>query len=242
MLMFALRTLLLGIDTFMFCIGCLRLAMDPLISTVINKNLFICAVAVCSTALYLFGTDTFRDAQPSAGEAPVRQQFFAHHYKHLLALIYDECIICRDEPTAPVQVQPCGHIFCHEHIQEWFDRGNRRCPQCTRELFVEAHSKLEILSKLSVAMTHLNLIITSGLLLLAKDLSRISVVLGTLVLVFGVRALTKFRRDRKRHGGRWWRRWGEQTPGDDEAQEDFVLATAMLMFGWLWWTMRYLRA
>ncbi|KAK4543256.1 hypothetical protein LTR36_005806 [Oleoguttula mirabilis] len=84
------------------------------LSLLTKTHLFHCAGAVYAATYFLFGTENLDE--PKAGEPPTRERFFAHHYRQLLALIFDECIICREEPNTPVQVQPCGHIFCREHI------------------------------------------------------------------------------------------------------------------------------
>lgn len=41
----------------------------------------------------------------------------------------NECAICRDDLTAPLEILPCAHIYHRVCIQEWF---NHRliCPYC----------------------------------------------------------------------------------------------------------------
>jgi hypothetical protein len=42
------------------------------------------------------------------------------------------CKICLEPPKAP-HVTPCGHVFCHEHIKQWF-RQESSCPVCRRQV------------------------------------------------------------------------------------------------------------
>ena len=42
------------------------------------------------------------------------------------------CKICLEPPKAP-HVTACGHVFCHEHIKQWF-RQESSCPVCRRQV------------------------------------------------------------------------------------------------------------
>lgn len=37
----------------------------------------------------------------------------------------DCCVVCRDLPTDPTQIAPCGHIFCAECVGAWHAQGYR---------------------------------------------------------------------------------------------------------------------
>lgn len=196
-------------------------------------NLVVCAGAVYGSCYYLFGTENIDDTT-EAGEPPTRQRFFAYHYQHLLALVHDKCIICREEPTTPVQVQPCGHIFCDEHIREWFDRGHRRCPQCTQKLFVESNGKEEMLNKVFIATCYVNFVVTSSLLLFKTELRRIDAITAGVVESISVSHLIQFWQDRENYGGRWWRHTGGNV--DDEDTEGVAIMLVILAFAGLWYT------
>ncbi|KAK5133566.1 hypothetical protein LTR08_007605 [Meristemomyces frigidus] len=204
---------------------------------VFNSTLLICVAAVSCVCYHLFGNESI-DNTIKTGEPPTREHFFAHHFRPVSGLIDAECIICREEPDAPIRVNPCNHIFCEEHINQWFARGNTRCPQCTIELFVESNDKLETLNKLIVATNFLNVLVTTVMLLSTEDLGRSRVVLSTLLTAAMIGQLIEYGDHRKRYGARWWRH-REDLPGDgedDEWQELCVAFELLLVFAWLWWT------
>lgn len=39
------------------------------------------------------------------------------------------CVICMDDPTDPKQLKKCGHIFCKECIEQYF-QYKPACPSC----------------------------------------------------------------------------------------------------------------
>ena len=103
----------------------------------------------------LFRVSMARGTISPSKKLPGRKEFLRRLDRPLLALLYVsfigiallrvlliqmqqyDCIICRDQPTDPVQM-PCQHTFCRNCIMEWINRGHRRCPLCTKVLFTSA--------------------------------------------------------------------------------------------------------
>lgn len=100
----------------------------------------------------LFRTGMVQPTIPPANRLPSRTDFLRKCLRPLLALVYDDCLICRDQPTEPIQI-PCKHIYCNACFTEWINRGHRRCPFCTKILFSSDASvaDLERAIKLTIA-------------------------------------------------------------------------------------------
>ncbi|KAK5125945.1 hypothetical protein LTR85_011300 [Meristemomyces frigidus] len=209
----------------------------------INTKPAWCAGAVYAATYFLFGTESIDEAPTKGGEPPSRAYFFEHCYKHLLALIYDDCPICWKQPAGPVELKPCGHIYCDGCIKRWFGDGQKSCPYCMRTLWVERNSRIEVCCKLLVATTHLSEILTIVVLLFARDLNRSFVVLATFSLIVNSGYLTLYWEAKKKSEGRWWRHLYDGS-GDAAItgvpKEGSAIAGAVVGFGWLWWVASHL--
>ena len=81
-----------------------------------------CALAIVYYYLlyeHLFNPKLVDRAAQLPRKLPDQVEFLRTKVRHLIALIDEDCIICRDEPTAPVQVLPCKHVFCNDCFQHF---------------------------------------------------------------------------------------------------------------------------
>ena len=44
------------------------------------------------------------------------------------------CSICLVEDILNISIMDCGHKYCKECIDGWFDKGNNTCPMCRKEI------------------------------------------------------------------------------------------------------------
>ncbi|KAK4543257.1 hypothetical protein LTR36_005807 [Oleoguttula mirabilis] len=210
---------------------------------ILNSSLFICAGSVYATCYYLFGRETTVDA-PTKGEPPSRTYFFEHCYKLPLATIYNDCSICWEPPTAPVELKPCGHIYCDACIKRWFNAGHKTCPYCMQTLWIERNSKAEIFCKLFVATTYLSVVMTIIVLLFARDLSRFFIVSASFGIMANLIILMQYLDAAKRWQGRWWRHLFDLPNGgtaNTVTTSGAAIEMAVVTFAWLWWISAHVR-
>ena len=100
---------------------------------------------------HLFHASLVERAKNIHRQLPTRGEFLDKGVRHIMALIDDDCIVCRDQPVAPIQVLPCEHIFCQECYVHYLNHGLNRCPQCQQVLFETDSLMWEAIVKLITA-------------------------------------------------------------------------------------------
>jgi len=99
-------------------------------------------------------------------DLPTKAEFLEKQlYPPLESLAETMCIICRESPpNKPVLVGPCGHIFCKDCLNAWFEHTQCTCPLCTQPLFTLSDASAERRAKLLTALSSITLI--AGLIVL----------------------------------------------------------------------------
>jgi hypothetical protein len=134
----------------------------------------------------------------------------------------DDCIICRDTHTDPVQLA-CKHVYCRACIHSWFAAQHGWCPYCHRYLF-RAGSKARhavsalvirynkwLLWKARVLVGEVNICVAVSLIVL-RCMSKLVCTRGdfaVLAMLIGFIALClplhgQFGGARHKYGAYWW--------------------------------------
>jgi hypothetical protein len=72
----------------------------------------------------------------SFGESAVRESQNTNYEEHLCVICLN-CIQEADEADV-MRLGPCGHIFHHNCIENWFEKGKPNCPTCRQNVEVKA--------------------------------------------------------------------------------------------------------
>ncbi len=54
------------------------------------------------------------------------------------------CVICMDQCIDQKKLDKCGHVFCSQCINDYFQKSKKMCPSCGSSLFVQKIARLII--------------------------------------------------------------------------------------------------
>ncbi|KAK5167621.1 uncharacterized protein LTR77_007320 [Saxophila tyrrhenica] len=162
----------------------------------------------------------------------------------------EHCPICYDAYQDPMQIKPCGHIFCKECVDAWHERHST-CPQCTITLWRSEPSHESRLEKLAmftaaeaivaypltpyalgVCLAHHFSPFSGPVSTVATILIPASCFCGTIMLFATSYGLTIMLRRRRAQGGNWW-------GGELDEQMQFALGMSFWFFSIVlgWWVL-----